>query len=152
MPHHHFGDLTLDFEIVPSVIPSLIHGHTIRSYDVRFEFENDDETLFILKMEISRCQHTTQVWIDRTIVDCPGLPFETTLIHTLAKTGQDSFQTQTFGGTILGTDEKRRLFKSKWEEGLNGMLGDALSFEVPTFIHEFLSIENEVFQQLDINL
>ena len=105
MPHHHFGDLTLDFEIVPSVIPSLIHGHTIRSYDVRFEYENDDEALFILKMEISRCQHTTQVWIDRTIVDCPGLPFETTLIHALAKTGQDSFQTQTFGGTILGTDQ-----------------------------------------------
>ena len=93
MPHLHFGDLTLDFHIVPSVIPSLIHGHTIRSYDVKFEYEND-EALFILKMEISRCQHTTQVWIDRTIVDGPGLPFETNMIHRLCKNGQDSFQTE----------------------------------------------------------
>ena len=86
MPQLHFGDLTLDFH----VSPSLIHG---RRYDVRFEYEND-EALFILKMDISKCHHATRVWIDRTIVDCPGLPFETIMIHTLSKIGQDSFQSE----------------------------------------------------------
>ena len=136
--HLVFGQEPLDLFVIVK--------HRIESTIVTFIFDNEDQS-HEFQLEIEILKNEPVVFIDRAITVIE--PNRNLLYWDVKEYDKidGRFVVGWLNGTRNMTQEQKQDFRIKWQEALDQLINeDTFTFQIPTFLTEVLSMENELFQ------